>query len=113
MEIVVPDFKETVDRIHNAGGIAVLAHPHTAFYQREDLLQLAIDFGIDGIEAYSNYHESKHNEFYENYALTHNLLITCGSDFHGKNKPSIEMGEYGYTKDKGNEILQSFLTKIR
>ena len=91
-----PDFYETIDRIHAAGGAAVIAHPFRTFYQKEDLLQSAIDRGIDGLEAYSNYHTLEMNEWYAGYAERNGLLITCGSDFHGINKPSIRMGEYGY-----------------
>lgn len=112
VKVETPDFKETIRLIHEAGGIAVLAHPFNAFYHNEINLQKAIEFGIDGIEAYSNYHTPEQNEYYEQYAKEHGLIITCGSDFHGKNKPSIQMGEYGYTKDEGQEILDAFLAKL-
>lgn len=112
VEVETPDFKETVDKIHEAGGLAILAHPFNAFYNNEANLQKAIAFGIDGLEAYSNYHTAEQNEYYEQYAKEHHLLMTCGSDFHGKNKPSIEMGEYGYTKNEGQQILDAFLAKL-
>ena len=112
VEIKYPDFKTTVDMIHATGGIAVLAHPWRAFYQNEQLLQKAIDLGIDGIEAYSNYHDDYHNEYYDNYCREHNLIMTCGSDFHGSKKPKITLGEYGYQKDDGDTILTAFLNAI-
>ena len=99
--------------IHDAGGIAVLAHPFATFYQKEALLDLAVSYGIDGIEAYSNYHEPKHNNYYAEYAKKHNLLITCGSDFHGKHKPSIHMGDVGEEVENADEILQKFLEAIK
>ncbi len=113
VEIKYPDFKLTVDMIHATGGIAVLAHPWRAFYENEALLQKAIDLGIDGMEAYSNYHEPFHNEYYENYCKEHNLIMTCGSDFHGSKKPNISIGEYGYKKAEGETILQTFLQAIK
>lgn len=94
-----PDFKETVQKIHEAGGLAIVAHPFTTFYKKPELLQYLLDCGIDGIEAYSNYHDHDMNSYYEDFARTHNLLISCGSDFHGEKKPSIEMGEYGLDVD--------------
>lgn len=107
-----PSFEETVKRIHDAGGIAVLAHPFKTFYQNEAYLSKAIEAGIDGIEAYSNYHEPMHNEYYAEFAKKHGLLITCGSDFHGKHKPSIVMGEYGYDGDDADSILEAFSNRL-
>ena len=37
-------------------------------------------------------HSKEQVEFYKNFALKHNLFLTCGSDFHGKTKPSISIG---------------------
>lgn len=112
VRVEYPSLKETVERIHNAGGIAVIAHPWLNFYMNEERLQRAMDDGIDGIEAYSNYHEATHNEYYDAYCKAHNVLITCGSDFHGRTKPRIKMGEYGYTKNDGEDLLEAFLTAI-
>lgn len=112
VRVEYPSLKDTVQRIHDAGGIAVLAHPWLNFYQREERLQRALDEGIDGIEAYSNYHEAKHNRYYDAYCRRHGVLMTCGSDFHGKMKPKIRMGEYGYEKDDGEDILQAFLKRL-
>lgn len=108
-----PSFASTVEQIHAAGGIAVLAHPFQTFYEREDLLQKAIDAGIDGIEAFSNYHEERHKRYYAEFAADHGLLITCGSDFHGKHKPSIRMGEYGDDIPDAQEIRERFLAALK
>ncbi|NBK97887.1 MAG: PHP domain-containing protein [Erysipelotrichia bacterium] len=113
VKVNYPDFQKTVDIIHDAGGIAVLAHPWKTFYQNEALLNKAIAYGIDGIEAYSNYHEDCHNAYYEQFCKKHQLLITCGSDFHGSKKPKIQLGEYGYTKDNGEQYLNAFLDKLK
>jgi len=110
--IPFPPIKETIERIHKDGGIAILAHPWKTFYQKEDKLEELIAYGIDGIEAYSNYHEDFHNEYYEEYCKKHNLLMTCGSDFHGKTKPKIKMGEYGYKKEDEDIILETALHYI-
>lgn len=112
VKVEYPSFEESVRRIHEAGGIAILAHPFNTFYQNEELLQQAIDAGIDGIEVFSNYHESYHNEYYEKFARDHHLLMTCGSDFHGKHKPTIQMGEYGLNKN-GDDIINNFLNYIQ
>lgn len=107
-----PSTQETIQRIQEAGGLAILAHPWKNFYQREDRLARILEAGMDGIEAYSNYHEPKHNAYYDAYCEQHNIIMTCGSDFHGKMKPSIRMGEYGYTMDDGERHLQAFLAAL-
>ena len=107
-----PDFKMTIQKIHEAGGLAIVAHPYQTFYEHEERLQYALDCGIDGLEAYSNYHKPFHNTYYEDFAHKHNLLITCGSDFHGEKKPSIRLGEYGLTKD-GTSFLETFLQALK
>ena len=110
--VKMPDFTESVKKIHEAGGIAVVAHPFTSFYKKEDMLQVLLDSGIDGVEAYSNYHTPEQNLYYENFAKEHGLLITCGSDFHGSKKPSIHLGEYGLEKD-GSAWLEQFKQKLK
>lgn len=111
VRVEYPTLKESVKMIHEAGGIAVLAHPFNNFYKKESLLQEALDAGIDGIEVYSNYHDSKHIEYYNEFAKKHHLIVTCGSDFHGKNKPNIKMGSYGLNSN-GDSIITEFLRKI-
>lgn len=110
--VAYPSLKETVKIIHDAGGIAILAHPWKTFYQQDALLKQALDDGIDGIEVYSNYHEDFHNTYYEEYCRKHHVLMSCGSDFHGKIKPNIKIGEYGYHKDDGKTILDAFLNAL-
>ena len=106
-----PTLEDSIREIHNAGGLAFIAHPFNNFDHKEDYLQEVIDMGIDGIEAYSNYHTEKQNEFYEQYCLDHHLLISCGSDFHGNKKPSIIMGEYGLKKD-GSTYIKDICRKL-
>jgi hypothetical protein len=38
--------------------------------------------------------------FYKDFALKHKLLLTCGSDFHGKTKPSIAVGSSNCENDE-------------
>ncbi len=102
-----PDLAEAIDRVHAAGGLAIIAHPFRTFYQKPELLEHWIEAGIDGLEAYSNYHTPEMNEWYRQFAQDHNLLITCGSDFHGKTKPDIVMGEYHLDHD-GTPYLEAF-----
>ena len=102
--------KEAVDMIHNAGGIAILAHPGNNTKENISLLDKIFSYGVVGLEAYSSYHTPKQIEFYRHYAHIHQLSITAGSDFHGKTKPSIHLGEM--LCDHQEEIYQSKVLHI-
>lgn len=74
-------FTDAIAAIHEAGGIAVLAYPGQSIKENQELLLELITQGLDGIECYSPYHSEIQNVFYVNFALKHDLLISCGSDF--------------------------------
>jgi predicted metal-dependent phosphoesterase TrpH len=84
---------QAVKLICSAGGIPVLAHPGNNVKENKDLLQNIIREGIEGIEVYSSYHSIEQIKFYEEKADEYNLLKTIGSDFHGKTKPSVQLGK--------------------
>lgn len=86
---------DAVRLIHSAGGIAVLAHPGQNLASNRDLLPSIISQGIDGIETFSSYHSKEDAEYYLEAAEKHRLLVTCGSDFHGRHKPNIQLGGHG------------------
>ncbi len=92
--------QEAIKIIEESGGVPVLAHPGNNTKENIDLLEGIVSCGIKGIEVYSSYHSKEQVEFYKDFALKHELLITCGSDFHGKTKPSIAIGT---TDCEGNE----------
>ncbi len=96
-----------IEEIHKDGGIAILAHPYNLFYERYDYLENMQAAGLDGIEAFSNYHDDKQNLWYYNYCKAHNLLVSGGSDFHGSYKPAVKMGEFGCENQE--EVLAEIL----
>ena len=81
VEVEYPDPRDVLTAIHEAGGIAVLAHTHV--YQSEDLLQELIPLGLDGVEVWHPYHTEEQRAALLELAGQHNLLTTGGSDFHG------------------------------
>ncbi len=80
-----------VSAIQAGGGVAILAHP--ARYRRPlpELIQAAVDCGIDGVESYYAYNnpspwQTSSEQTAEVFALAqeHQLLSSCGTDTHGK-----------------------------
>ncbi|MEM7575914.1 MAG: PHP domain-containing protein [Planctomycetota bacterium] len=86
--------RRTIDAIHGAGGLAVLAHPvqlkldHEACEQAVAALKV---MGLDGIETRHPDHQADDQARFEKYACQFSLLTTGGSDYHGKRK-AIELG---------------------
>lgn len=83
---------EAIQVIHDAGGIAVLAHPAINLQGREKLIEYFLNLPLDGLEVFSSYHNAIETAFYLDLAQKYHLLITGGSDFHGKVKPNLRMG---------------------
>jgi predicted metal-dependent phosphoesterase TrpH len=67
--------------IHEAGGIASLAHP--GLHDRDDALLDLVAAGLDAIEVYHPNHLPPKTARYRRLAAARGLLITGGSDFHG------------------------------
>ena len=101
--------EEAVLRIKNAGGMAVLAHPANNIKMDTVLLEGILELGIDGIEVYSSYHTAEHIAYYREKALKHQKLITLGSDYHGRTKPSIKLGEFHCPDEQ--ELTKAFLAR--
>lgn len=102
-EIHYPSLAETIALIKQHGGVSVLAHPGNNLKGNFAIFDEMVDLGLQGVEVFSNYHDASTVTYFLNAARQHNILITCGSDYHGKTKPSITLGETHCTIDQ-NEI---------
>ncbi len=80
---------EGVELIHQAGGLAVMAHP--GLNRTDEIIPDLVKAGLDGIECFHTKHSTVMAERYLEIAEKYNLLVTGGSDCHGfsKNKPLI------------------------
>ncbi|MUG95535.1 PHP domain-containing protein [Scytonema sp. UIC 10036] len=79
-----------ISAIHEAGGLAVLAHP--ARYRRShfDLIPAAAAAGIDGVESFYAYNNPnpwkpsvRESEQVQQLASEYHLFNSCGTDTHG------------------------------
>lgn len=83
--------KEAIDMILKLGGVPVLAHPR--ILGRDDLIPGFIKDGLRGVEVYHTEHFPAVVSRYENFAVSHNLLMTGGSDCHGMGKKEVLLGK--------------------
>jgi len=91
----VPKYKQTpfeaIELIRQAGGVAVLAHPMVT--NRDELIGGFVDAGLAGIEVYYPNCPDAAVSYYEGLARKHKLIMTGGSDAHGKNKTNTWIGK--------------------
>ena len=102
---------DAVDVIHNAGGIAIWAHPLVHKLNLIELEQTVMTFkamGLDGVETY--YPGLTQEDFRRivDLADKHQLLISGGSDFHGEDRQN-DLG----TSYQNEGIPYSVLSEIQ
>ena len=83
-----PSPAEVVATVHEAGGLASIAHPGVT--RRDELIGPLVDHGLDAIEVYHSDHTVEDSIAYQNLATRLGVLITGGSDFHGEDATSAE-----------------------
>lgn len=82
--------------IHEAGGLAIWAHPlHAAHGARAALRKIGsrlISYGLDGLECYYSMFDEQQRIDALDFARARSLLVSGGSDFHGASHPRVKMG---------------------
>lgn len=102
---------EIVKLITDSGGFPILAHPGNNIGMNKEVFMGIIQTGVQGVEAYSSYHTPEITEFYAALAAEHDLLVTVGSDFHGKTKPAIQLGSVS-CGGQDQQIYQQFMRRL-
>lgn len=92
--------QEVIEVTLKAGGVPVLAHPTLYKLGKEQLdilVATLVEHGLKGIECvYSTYTPQEERQT-KALAAKYNLIPSGGSDFHGDNKPGLDLG-VGYGK---------------
>ncbi|HUF50810.1 MAG TPA: PHP domain-containing protein [Longimicrobiales bacterium] len=93
---------EAIVLIHDAGGVAVWAHP------RPDLLEPQlprfVEWGMDGVECYRPRIAHPDAERIAGIARAHNLFVTGGSDWHGEWQGRL--GDFALERDDVADFLE-------
>lgn len=101
----------TISFIREIGAVAVWAHPyfHVNFEQSEEFLPRAIKAGLQGMETMYSLYDKETTAKAREIAGRFGILESGGSDFHGANKPHIQLG-----KGQGNLCIPyEFYEKLR
>lgn len=88
--------RQAIACIHDAGGLATVAHPVQLKYENPAHLATMINHlaeaGLDGIEVWHCDQDEKTTKLMLDLAARYNLIPTGGSDFHGRPKPDVALG---------------------
>ena len=89
-----PTVEEAINAIKDAGGKVLVAHVFIYKWaeDKEALIkELHENFDIDGFECYHSNFSNEQIEYILEYCNNNGLLKSGGSDYHGENKPGIEL----------------------
>lgn len=100
-------YNDAIKLVRSNGGTPIIAHPGMNLRGKEEIVIELLDNGAKGLEIFNNYHDSKQIKYFADLALQRNFLMTCGSDFHGKNKPLIDIGKYRIDEKYQDYLLKS------
>ncbi|MGD0455873.1 MAG: PHP domain-containing protein, partial [Solirubrobacteraceae bacterium] len=81
-----PTVAQAVDAIHEAGGVAIWAHPFWDISDPDEVLSTIDRFhalGMDGVEAFYITHTRENTELLASRCAELGLLTTGSADFHG------------------------------
>lgn len=106
VEIHFPSVEEIVETLHKQNALVIVAHPGMNVQEKEDRLHDLIQMKVDGFEVFSSYHSPEQTKFYYDVAMRHQLYMTCGSDFHGKTKPSVHIGMCEMEENANHKLVE-------
>lgn len=100
------NFNIAIDAIHDAGGLAVLAHPGLIPHWDETWESIK-DLPWDGIEVFYVEHENRDIRKYYEIAQQKGIACTGGSDYHGEYEKHIDrLGQGGLNEEQFSELLK-------
>lgn len=106
-----PSPKEVIEAIHEAGGIAVLAHPGSN--GTVELIDELIGCGLDGVEVWHPDNSEELQTKLIELTKAKGILAVGGTDFKGMySKKAISVGEYS-TPDTAVKALMSYKSKMK
>ena len=106
-------YSEALELVKDHGGMPVIAHPGLNFRGKEQVVVELLELGAAGLEVFNNYHSSGQVDYFCSLVRKRGKLMSCGSDYHGKTKPLIQIGaylsreEYQEDLDRSIAMLQS------
>jgi predicted metal-dependent phosphoesterase TrpH len=97
--------QEVIGLVKRAGGLTSLAHPGKV--KRDDLIPMLAAAGLDALEVHHPDHDEAATARYAQLAGTYSLLVTGGSDYHGKGSGrTAGLGRVGLGEDDYARLVE-------
>jgi len=108
-------FEETLFKLKECFSKVFIAHPFISLPEillkdKKNLkffLDKLIEKGIDGIEAFYPEYKRHEEKFLLDYCCQRRIPFSCGSDYHGKFKPYVEIGKISKNLNE-NYLMEIF-----
>jgi len=98
---------EALTLVHEAGGIGVLAHP--GHWTSGTQVRRLVEKGLDGLELQHPSHDASLRRYYQRLARGHDLLMTGGSDYHGRTEEDeTHFGTVGMKREDWERFEAAF-----
>jgi len=108
--------EETIKRIHEAGGLAFLAHGYIYPFEDKDaaIEKMLRTTDIDGIECEYPLFSQEQREKAKELVKKYNKLMSGGSDYHAKAKPNTKLGTgIDNNLNVPKELINNWIDKVR
>lgn len=105
--------EEVVSGILGAGGVPVWAHPFHGGSNVHKTLDMLRAVGLMGVEAYHSSCTPGESEVLLSLARQTGLLVTCGSDSHGANRPNVSIGSTWHDTSELAATFDCFTDRLK
>lgn len=113
---VKPEPDLVIDRIRRSGALAVAAHPHTLATDGPEALERRIrtlaEWGLHGIEVWHPEMAPSITAALTRLAKQHGLVLSAGSDYHGRNKTRSHLGRWNNHHRIRSHMVRDLLEQL-
>lgn len=105
--------EKTIQAIHSAKGLAVLAHPTKYDLSATNiryLMELFTKYGGDAVELPPSSETASSRQMIDRLIVEHGLKVSIGSDFHGEHMPWLHLGRVPMLKEGQEGVWESFIS---
>ena len=114
MDDFVPDFNTAANLVREAGGLVFIPHIFEYRENSQKILNFILEnYKIDGIECYYTTFSKEQTEKLLEICKKRNLYKSGGSDYHGRNKPGVDVGVGKGNLKIENTIIDDWKEKVK
>lgn len=112
-EKFLPALKDVINTIHDAGGLAFLAHPLQYEFNNitKTLKEILKIYNLDGLECFYTTFSEEETNYLIDFAKENGLLISGGSDYHGTNKKNHDLGTGNNNLNIDEKLIETWNIK--